>query len=390
MRTNDDVAAVLDDVIAWQRHLHRNPELGFEETATADFIARKLEDFGLEVHRDISETCVLGVLRAGTSDRTVIFRAELDALPIPENTGLAHASEVEGVMHACGHDAHSAILLGAARVLAQAPAFDGTVCFLFQAAEEVLGGGRKLVADGFLDRFPADAVFSVHNWPGFAEGHVAVATGPMMAAVDDFTVSFQGTGCHAAMPDLGDDPVLAAAEFVSSAQRIVSRTRNPQSALVLSFTQIHGGSINNIVPGKVDVQGTARFFDPAFSGHCAEQLGRIAEGIASAHGLACELDYRRGYPAVINTSGGAELAALAAGGFLPEARVEKDLPPSMGCEDFSYLLNAVGEGAYVWLGAGEVGPGEGLHGDRYVFNENLFPIGIRFWQALAARALPPR
>lgn len=388
MTANDWVDTVLPDVTRWQQHIHRNPELGFQETKTADFVAKKLNGFGLEVHRDVSETAVVGVLRAGGSDRRIMFRAELDALPVQEATGLPHGSDVDGVMHACGHDAHTAMLLGAAKLLSEAPNFDGTIHFVFQPAEEVHGGGKKLVADGLLDRFPTEKVFSQHSWPGTKEGAVIVTEGPIMAGVDDFTVRFKGKGAHAAMPELGDDPLVAAAEFITSAQRIVSRTVDPRSALVVSFTQLHGGRINNIVPAQMEIQGTARFFNPALSDHVEARIAQIADGIARASGVEFELDYRKGYPAVVNSAEGAAVAKQAADSFLPSEMVVTDEAPSLGCEDFSYLLNAVGNGAYIWLGAGEVGPRAGLHGDQFVFNKKLFPIGIRLWLALAETTLP--
>lgn len=390
MNTNDYLDAVLPDVTEWQRHIHRNPELGFAETKTAEFVAEKLKSFGLEVHRDVSETAVVGVLKAGESNRRIMFRAELDALPVHEATGLPHSSDVDGVMHACGHDAHTAMLLGAAKLLGERPNLDGTIYFVFQPAEEVHGGGKKIVANGLLDRFPAEQVFSQHSWPGVKEGAVIATEGPIMAGVDDFTLTFKGKGAHAATPELGDDPLVAAAEFVTSAQRIVSRTVNPRSALVLSFTQLHGGRINNIVPAQMEVQGTARFFDPALSDHVEAQITQIADGIARASSVEVELDYRKGYPAVVNSAEGADIVKRAARSFLPTELVITGEPPSLGCEDFSYLLNAVGNGAYIWLGAGEVGPRGWLHGDQFVFNEKLFPVGVRMWLALAETALPRR
>jgi len=388
MRKNDLVDQLVPEVIGWQRQIHANPELGFEEHATSDLVAAKLAEFGLDVHRDVSATAVVGVLRAGAGGRRIMFRAELDALPVKEATGLAHSSKVDGVMHACGHDAHAAMLLGAAKLLSQTRDFDGTIYFVFQPAEEVHGGGKRLVADGLLKRFPAECVFSQHSWPGAKEGSVVATAGPFMAAVDDFTLMFTGNGAHAAMPELGDDPVLAAAEFVCAVQRVVSRSVNPLQALVLSITQVHGGAINNIVPGRMEVQGTARFFDPALSDHVEAQIAKIAGGIALSHGLSCTLDYRKGYPAVINTPAGAAAVRRAAGTFLPESRIVTDQTPTLGCEDFAFMLNAVGEGAHIWLGAGEVGPRAGLHGDQFVFNDKLFPLGLRLWESLAGTLLP--
>ena len=388
MDRNDLIAAITPEITALRHDIHANPELGFEERRTADLIAARLERAGLDVHRGLTETAVIGVLKNGTSPRRVIFRAELDALPITERTGVPYASNVEGTMHACGHDGHMAMLVGAAELLARTRGFDGTLIFLFQPAEEVHGGAKKLIDAGLLERFPADAAYSVHNWPGLPEGQLVIAPGPRMAAVDDFTITFNGTGCHAAMPDRGDDPILAATEFVNSAQRIVSRSVDPQSALVVSFTQIHGGTINNVVPTSVRVEGTCRFFRTDYSDHAKHQLHRIAEGISMAHGVSCELDYRRGYPPVINPVEGAATARRAALRFAPPEQVPEGVPASMGCEDFAYLLNAVGNGCYVWLGAGEVDPGAGLHGDHYDFNDRLIPVGLRFWTELAAVALP--
>ena len=385
---NDPVAAIAPEVAAWRHHIHANPELGFQEHETAQFVAEQLRAFGLEVHEGIAGTGVVAILRNGSGPRRVIFRAELDALPIFEKSGVSYASKVDGAMHACGHDGHTAILTGAAQLLARSRGFDGTIIFVFQPAEEVHGGAKKMLDAGLLDRFPADAAYSVHNWPGIPEGQLVIAPGARMAAVDDFTMVFSGNGCHAAMPERGDDPILAAAEFVNSAQRIVSRTIDPQTALVLSFTQIHGGTINNIVPNAVRVEGTCRFFRKDYSDHAERQLRQIAEGICLAHGVRYELDYRRGYPAVILSAEGAATATRAARRFADEGQVSSNIPASMGCEDFAYLLNAVGNGAYVWLGAGDVGPGQGLHGERYVFNDKLIPIGLRFWTELASSALP--
>jgi len=385
---NDLIDEKSGEVIALRRAIHAEPELGFQEYKTADLVAARLTDAGLEVHRDITDTAVVGVLHNGDSPRRIMFRAELDALPIQEKSGVAYASRVDGRMHACGHDGHTAILLGAAELLARTREFNGTLLFVFQPAEEVLGGGRTMIEAGLLQRFPADQVFSLHNWPGFPEGAFSVGPGPRMAAVDDFTVTFSGTGSHAAMPHLGDDPLLAAALFVAAGQRIVSRSVDPQSALVLSFTQIHGGSINNIVPTEVRVEGTCRFFNPAYSDLCEAELTRIAGGIADTQKVSHSLDYRRGYPAVVNPENGAATAKAAVQRFAPADRVIEAEPASMGCEDFSFLLNAVGDGCYVWIGAGDVGPGAGLHGDRYVFNDALVPSALRFWTELAAGALP--
>lgn len=388
MRMNDKVAAIVPEVIGWRQTIHANPELGFAEDETAAFVAAKLKESGLAVHTDVSATAVVATLTKGASGKAIALRAELDALPIKEGADVAYASRKDGVMHACGHDGHTAMLLGAARLLAENGDFDGTVVFVFQPAEEVLGGGRKMIEDGLLKRFPVEQVFAVHNWPGFPEGHIGVRAGPQMAAVDDFEIVFRGSGCHAAMPHLGDDPLLAAASFVTAIQRLVSRSVDPVSPAVLSVTQIHGGRFNNFVPGEVKVEGTCRFYDLALSDHSAVEIERVAQAAAAMHGARAELTYRRGYPPVVNPASGAKLAAQAGADTVGAERVVNEFQPSMGCEDFAFLLQGVGDGAYVWIGAGDVGPGAGLHGDRFVFNDAIVPIGIRFFLNVVQRALP--
>ena len=388
MQENDEVAAIVPEAIGWRHKIHANPELGFAEHETAAFVAAKLKEFGLTVHTDVSATAVIATLTKGASGKAVALRAELDALPIREAADVAYASRNDGVMHACGHDGHTAMLLGAAKLLAESEGFDGTVVFVFQPAEEVLGGGKKMIEDGLLKRFAVDQVFAAHNWPGFPEGHVGVRAGPQMAAVDDFEIVFRGDGCHAAMPHLGDDPLLAAASFVTAIQRLVSRSVDPLSPVVMSVTQIHGGRFNNFVPGEVKVEGTCRFYDRALSDHCAAEIERVAQATAAIHGASAELTYKRGYPPLVNPANGAALAALAGADTVGAERVSTAFQPSMGCEDFAFLLQGVGDGAYVWIGAGDVGPGAGLHGDRFVFNDAIVPIGIRFFLNVVQRALP--
>ena len=379
MLRNDPVAAVTPDVVAWRHHIHAHPELGFKEHETARFVADKLRSFGLDaVHEGIGGTGVVGVLKSGSGSRAIALRAELDALPVTENTGLAYASRNPGVMHACGHDGHTAMLLGAARLLADARGFDGTVYFIFQPAEENEGGSVRMIEDGLFRRFPVEAVYAVHNWPGVPLGTIAARQGPQMAAVDTFELSFEGLGAHAAMPHLGDDPILAAGAFAQGVQRIVSRSVDPQAALVVSLTQIHGGNVGNIVPARVWLQGTCRFFAPDYSDHCERLIGAIAEGIAAAHGVTARLDYRKGYPPVINTAEATALAVRAAEAAAGPDKVATDVQPSLGCEDFAYMIRAA-SGCYAWVGVGEVGPGAGLHGDRYVFNDAIVPTVLSYY-----------
>ena len=388
MPANDGVAEIAPEVIAWRKHIHANPELGFAEHETAAFVAVKLKAFGLAVHTDVSRTAVVATLTKGNGSKAIALRAELDALPIEEMADIDYASKNKGVMHACGHDVHTAILLCTAKLLAESEDFDGTVVFIFQPAEEVVGGGRQMIEDGVLERFPVGKVFAIHNWPGFPKGQIGVLAGPQMAAVDDFEIRFHGSGCHAAMPHLGDDPVLAAASFVTAVQHVVSRSIDPLAAAVLSVTQIHGGRFNNFVPTEAKVEGTCRFYDPVLSDHCAEEIERIARAVAAMHGVTAELNYKRGYPPVVNPAAGAGLAALAARDTVGAGRVSTDFQPSMGCEDFAFLLRGVGDGAYAWIGAGDVGPGEGLHGDRFVFDDDIVPIGMRYFLNVVHRALP--
>jgi amidohydrolase len=387
MLHNDPIARLTPEVVAWRHHIHANPELGFQEIETARFVADKLRSFGLEVQEGIGGTGVVGTLRAGSGKRAIGLRAELDALPVIERTGLPYASKTEGVMHACGHDGHSAMLLGAAKLLSEAPDFDGTVHFIFQPAEENEGGSMKMIEAGLFERFPVEAVYAVHNWPGVPFGTIAARAGAQMAAVDNFELRFSGLGAHVAMPHLGDDPILAAGAFIQSVQRIVSRAVDPQTPIVVSLTQVHGGNVGNIVPKEVWLQGTCRFFDPALSDLCERLIGEIAAGVAASHGVTAALDYKRGYPPVINTAEAAALAARAAAAAVGPENVMAEFKPSLGCEDFAFMIRAAG-GCYAWIGAGEVGPGEGLHGDRYVFNDAIVPHVLRYWQSLVAGALP--
>lgn len=387
MPANDPIDALTPEVIGWRHHIHAHPELGFQERETARFVADHLRSFGLEVHEGIGGTGVIGVLRCGSGSRAIGLRAELDALPVVERANLSYASRREGVMHACGHDGHMAMLLGAAKLLSESWNFDGTVFFIFQPAEENDGGGVRMIEDGLFTRFPMEAVYAVHNWPGVPFGTIAARVGPQMAAVDNFEVSFEGDGAHAAMPHRGDDPILAAGAFIGAVQRIVSRSVDPQSSLVVSLTQIHGGNVGNIVPGKVWLQGTCRFFEPALSDHCEGLIGEIAAGVAAAHGVGSSVAYKKGYPPVINTAEAQGKMIEAAIATVGRENARAEFAPSLGCEDFAYMIRAA-SGCYAWIGAGEVPSGAGLHGDRYVFNDGIVPIVLRFWVNLVEQSLP--
>jgi len=387
MLHNDAVAALTPEVVGWRHHIHANPELGFKEVETARFVAEKLREFGLEVHEGIGGTGVVGILHSGTGRRVIGLRAELDALPVIERSGVPYSSKRAGVMHACGHDGHTAMLLGAAKLLSERPNFDGTLVFIFQPAEENEGGSMRMIEDGVFKRFPVEAVYAVHNWPGVPLGSIAARPGAQMAAVDNFELRFSGLGAHVAMPHLGDDPILAAGAFIGAVQRVVSRSVDPQTPIVVSLTQVHGGNVGNIVPKEVWLQGTCRFFDPVLSDHCEKLIGDIAQGIAAAHGVTTKFDYVRGYPPVINTAEAAGHAAKAAAAAIGKERVLTEFNPSLGCEDFAFMIRAA-SGCYAWIGAGEVGPGEGLHGDCYVFNDKIVPVGLRYWLSLVEQVVP--
>jgi amidohydrolase len=382
----DPIADLHEDMIAWRHDLHAHPELGFQEHRTADFVARKLAEFGVEVHRGIAGTGVVGTLRAGNGRRAIAFRADMDALPIVERTGAAYASTHPGVMHACGHDGHTATLLGAARHLAATRDFDGTVHFVFQPAEENDGGGKRMVDEGLFERFPAENIFALHNWPGLPFGTLAVRVGPQMAARDNFTIAVRGTGSHAAMPHLGDDPIITACRIVSDAQAIVSRTVDPLASAVLSFTQIHGGNTMNVVPGEVTLAGTCRFLDAAVGAHVAERLARLCRTVGEDCGVEVALDYQKGYPPAVNTAPAVATAAGAARNVFGPDNVTTEFAPSMGSEDFAYML-AAQSGCYAWLGAGPAVPGKLLHQPNYDFNDALLPLGVRYFVSVAEAVL---
>jgi amidohydrolase len=383
---NDRIAELHQDMIAWRHDLHAHPELGFQEHRTADFVAAKLAEFGVEVHRGIAGTGVVGTLRAGSGKRAIAFRADMDALPIAEQNDVPYASTRPGVMHACGHDGHTSILLGTARHLAATRDFDGTVHFVFQPAEENDGGGKRMVDEGLFARFPAENIFALHNWPGLPFGTLAARVGPQMAARDNFTIAIRGTGSHAAMPHLGDDPVVAACRIVAAAQAIVSRTVDPLAAVVLSFTQIHGGSTMNVVPGEVTLAGTCRFLEAAVGAHVAERLARLCRAIGEETGLTVSLDYQNGYPPAVNTAPAVAVATAAAGNVFGPDRVTTEFAPSMGSEDFAYML-AAQSGCYAWLGAGPATAGKLLHQPNYDFNDALLPLGVRYFVSVVETVL---
>lgn len=373
---------LIGPLIEFRRDLHANPELGFNEHRTAARIAGALEALGLEVHKSIGGTGIVGVLRAGSSGQSIGLRADMDALPIQEQTGLPHASSIPGVFHGCGHDGHTAMLLGAAQHLARTRRFDGIANFIFQPAEEGLGGARAMVEDGLFERFPCERVFALHNWPDLPAGTIATRPGPIMAAADRFEISIEGRGGHAAIPHNTPDAILAASTLVGELNTIVSRRIPPTSSAVLSVTQISGGNAHNVLPAKVIVIGTVRTFDAWTQDRIEDSIRQIAAGIAQASGTSVEVQYDRYYPATINDPSAASEALDAAA---TVARAELSPEPAFTSEDFAFMLQAC-KGAYLWLGQGGE-KGVSLHNPKYDFNDEVLGIGIGLHVALAERLL---
>jgi hippurate hydrolase len=390
MRLNKEIVertSYLQDL----RHLmHSNPETAFEEVATSRLIADALGSAGIEVHCGLAKTGVVGTLRGrGQSSRAIGLRADIDALNITEKTSLEYASRVPGKMHACGHDGHTVMLLGAALHLAKFRNFDGVVQFIFQPAEENEGGGRVMIEDGLFEKFPVDAIYALHNWPGLPVGEAAVRAGPMMASYDIFEIIVTGRGGHAAMPHLTIDPIATASHLVQALQAIVSRNTSPLDSVVISVTQIFAGDTWNVIPEEATLRGTVRTLRPEIQDAVEAHIHRVVSMTAAATGASATVRYERRYPATINNRTEAEIAANALAKVVGEDRVHLNLPPSMGAEDFAFMLNQV-HGAYLFLGNGPLEDGRTLHSPQYDFNDELIPIGATFWSNLVETALAPR
>ena len=371
----------------WRRDLHAHPEIAFEEHRTSSFVAERLESFGIEVHRGLAKTGVVGQLKAGSGNRAIALRADMDALPMDEHNAFDHRSEVPGMMHACGHDGHTTMLLGAAKYLAETKGFDGTVYFIFQPAEEAEGGGEVMVKEGLFEQFPVEAVFGLHNWPGMPAGQFGIAAGPMMAAFDTFDLKIAGKGSHGAMPHQGVDAIVTASQVVTALQTIASRNTDPLDAVVVSVTQFHGGDAYNIIPDSVMLRGTVRTFKDSVREDIEPAMRRIANGICEAAGAAMELDYHWRYPSTVNHAEETELAATAAAAVVGVDNIERHPMPSMGSEDFAYMLRER-PGCYVWLGNGPTEGGCMLHNPGYDFNDDILPVGASYWATLVEQILP--
>ena len=376
------------DMTEWRHDLHTHPELALQEVRTSGVVQEKLRSFGVdEVHAGIATTGVVGVIHGREPGPAIGLRADMDALPIHEETGVPYASQTAGVMHACGHDGHTTMLLGAARYLAETRNFAGTVYVIFQPAEENLGGGEMMVKEGLFERFPMKQVFGMHNWPLVAEGTFQWRDGPIMAAVANIEIDVIGKGAHGAQPHTGVDPIVVAAAIVQALQSIVARNVEPVEGGVVTIGSIQGGHIYNVIPEKVRMLGTARWFDPAVGDILERQVTKLATSIAEGFGAHAEVLFQRTYPATVNDPEAMAMARRAAATVQGESRVEHMAKPTMGGEDFSFMLNAK-QGAYIMLGAGK-GPNDAMvHHPKYDFNDAILPIGASYFVTLAEQLLP--
>jgi amidohydrolase len=382
----DSIAAYHDDMTRWRRDIHAHPELGFEETRTSDLVAAKLAEFGIEVTRGIGKTGLVGRLRVGNSPRAIGLRADMDCLPILEANSFGHRSTHDGKMHACGHDGHTTMLLGAARYLAATRNFDGTVHFIFQPAEEGLGGASAMLADGLFERFPCDVIFGMHNRPGLAVGKFQIRPGPMMAGGAYFDITVTGVGAHGARPEAGIDPVIVGAQIATALQTIVSRNVRPVDTAVLSITQFHAGHAYNVIPDRAVLGGTVRCFSDTVMSLVEANMRRVAESVAAGFGATAELDFRLLFPPLVNHADETQFIADCAAEMVGDANVNRNGPVTMASEDYAYMLRSV-PGAYIQIGNGD---GEGaceVHNPGYDFNDSALPLGASLFARLVERRL---
>ncbi|MEC7645441.1 MAG: M20 aminoacylase family protein, partial [Pseudomonadota bacterium] len=373
MTVINSIADRADELKGWRRELHQHPEICYEEVWTSDFVAAKLESFGIEVHRGMGKTGVVGVLRGnGDSDRAIGLRADIDALPMQELNEFEHKSKIPGRMHACGHDGHTTMLLGAAQYLAETRNFDGTVYFIFQPAEEGGGGGLAMIEDGLFREFDMQTVWGMHNWPSMDMGLAGIHDGVCMANADEFTMVIRGRGGHAAQPHMTLDPIPCGAAIVQSLQTVVSRRVSPVDSAVVSVTIFQAGSAKNVIPDDVRIGGTARCFRKETRKLLEDSIREISESTATLYGCEIDFEWHAGYPATVNHAAEAERAAQVMETVIGEDNVDRDVEPSLGGEDFAYMLEEK-PGAYIWIGSGPA-PAEGmLHGARYDFNDEVLP-----------------
>ncbi len=395
MKVIDSIVAQSAGMAAIRRDIHAHPELSFQERRTADLVADRLTEWGIPIHRGLGGTGVVGIIQKGTSKRAIGLRADMDALPLQEKNTFAHTSRHEGKMHACGHDGHTAMLLAAGQHLAQQRNFDGTVYLIFQPAEEGGAGANEMIKDGLFEKFPMQAVFGMHNWPGMQAGTFALSPGPVMASSNEFKITIRGKGGHAAMPHNAVDPVLVACQMVQAFQTIISRNIKPIDAGVISVTMIHAGHASNVIADSCELQGTVRTFTLEVLDQIEARMREVAQHTCTAFGARCDFEFERNYPPTINAEQEVAFARRVMADIVGEANVLKQ-EPTMGAEDFAYMLLAK-PGAYAFIGNGdgvhrEMGHGGGpctLHNPSYDFNDELIPLGASYWVKLAEAWLSP-
>lgn len=384
----EKIRLIHDDMKEWRHYLHQHPETAFEENKTSAYIASQLESFGLNVHHGIAGTGVVATLSTGTSEKKIALRADMDALDIEEDSTLAYRSKHPGKMHACGHDGHSAMLLGAAKHLAETRNFDGTVYFIFQPAEEVKAGAKRMIEEGLFEKFPAESVFGMHSWPNIPVGEFRLKEGPMMASMDTFEITVKGVGSHAAMPHHGKDPIIASAHLITVLQTIASRHADPMDAVVVSVTQIQGGDTWNVIPDKVTIRGTFRCFKPALQQQVQERIEQLAVSTCEGLGLSAAVAFNPenpGYPVMSNTKEQTAIAREVLHDLVGAQNVTTPTP-SMGAEDFAFMLQER-PGCYVWTGNGPGDNGCTLHNPKYDFNDDTLLWGAAYWVSLTETVL---
>ena len=377
---------LIGEVKQWRQQIHSQPELGFKEFKTSSFIVDKLKAFGVEVHQGLGGTGVVGILKNG-SGPAIGIRADIDALPIKEQNDIDYKSTHENCMHACGHDGHTSVLLGTAKHLSQHKDFNGTIYFIFQPAEEVLGGAKAMIDDGLFDKFPMDAVYGLHNWPGLPVGEIAVNNGPRMASFDTFEITLTGKGTHAAMPHLGADPIAAGAALITNIQSIISRRISPLKSGVISVTQMNSGDTTNVIPDYAILKGTVRSFDMDVRQSMQDMVTEMVTTLPPLYGVTGEMDYHIRYPVTTNDSQAYLEIKEAATSVLGADKVNTDVEPSMASEDFSFMSQVV-KGAYFWLGVDGSNPSKPLHNAAYDFNDDAIETGIKVWVSLVESQLP--
>jgi hippurate hydrolase len=382
----EKIETATDELTKWRQDIHAHPELGFEERRTADFVAAKLEEFGLEVYRDIGKTGVVGVLRVGNEPQSIGLRADMDALPIDELNTFDHKSVHDGCMHACGHDGHTTMLLGAARYLAETRNFRGVVNFIFQPAEEGIGGARAMIEDGLFQQFPCDVLYGMHNAPGMPVGVYGATSGTLTAAGAFFDIDIHGRGAHGAFPHDSVDPVIIAAELVSSLQTVVSRNLRPSETAVLSITQIHSGDAYNVIPETARLSGTVRTFSLKTMERIEQRVTELSTAVAAAHGGDAAVDFRTVFHPVVNDKQATGTAADVCKGLVGDKQVLTDLPPGTGSEDFSFMLEEV-PGCYLLVGNGDAEHTRPVHNPHYDFNDRALPYGASFYAAIVEETL---